>query len=181
MSISGIGGSVDPALYQQKRQQLEKDLNDLKAALQAGDTTEAQQALSALEKLKPEGSTGASSGDSTVLKVGQDIAAIGQALSSGDLSAARQNFSKLENLLSNGQSGSSSDLSGTSTANADADPLTNDFKALKNALQSGDLAGAQTAFQQLQQDLSSGPQGKTGGDSTSGDGTASQTSISLLG
>lgn len=82
----------------------------------------------------------------------QDFQSLASALQSGDLSGAQQAFQDLQQLQS---SSSSSDPSQSGSSSNSTNPLSADFSALGQALQSGDLATAQSDFAQLQQDMQS--------------------------
>lgn len=85
-----------------------------------------------------------------------DFKALGQALNSGDLSAAQQAFAVFQNDQQNlfsilqSQGGQQSNLQ--NGGNQQGNPL----QALQQALNSGDLSGAQQAFAALQQLLNHG-------------------------
>lgn len=87
---------------------------------------------------------------STLSQRQQYFNALDQALQSGNLTAAQSAYSSLQQLAPTGSQSSTSTSSsnGTSTSS-----LGSDFSALGKALQSGDLAGAQKAFAQVQQDM----------------------------
>lgn len=115
---------------------------------------------------------------SSVRQARQDFEQLFQDMQSGDLSGAQQAYSALQQLLPG-----SSTSSGTSTASADAtapsaasvaassttgtatgtgatgNTIASDWSALGQALQSGNLSSAQSAFSQLEQDLQSSAQG----------------------
>ena len=80
-----------------------------------------------------------------------DFQQLSKALQSGDLAGAQAAFDALSNL---GQNASSSTSSSTATSGPFRNSkLAQDFNNLGQALQSGDLAGAQQAFATLQQDI----------------------------
>jgi hypothetical protein len=85
-----------------------------------------------------------------------DFSQLADALNSGDLSGARSAFAALQQLQP-GRFGaaSSSSASGASATS----PISTDIATLSKALQSGDLTGAQAAFQKLQQDRGATQQG----------------------
>jgi hypothetical protein len=87
---------------------------------------------------------------STLSQRQQYFNVLSQALQSGNLTEAQSAYSSLEQLgpTSSQSSTSTSSSNGTSTSS-----LGSDFSALGKALQSGDLAGAQKAFAQVQQDM----------------------------
>jgi hypothetical protein len=95
----------------------------------------------------------------------QDFTQLGNALQSGNLQGAQQAFSSLEQLQggqsSSSSSGSTSSASsgpGTTGTGGPANPIANDFAALGQALSSGDLTQAQSAFSQLQTDVQAAKQ-----------------------
>jgi len=94
-------------------------------------------------------------------EIRQDFEQLAGALQSGDLSDAQSAYSSIQQLLQSyqGSSNTSAGSSGTSTANT----VQNDFAALGQALQSGDLTQAQSAFSQLQTDVQSARQARDNG------------------
>jgi hypothetical protein len=104
-------------------------------------------------QLSQNGGTANQSGSSPVQNEFQQL---GQDLHAGNLSAARQDFAAIEQSVRQRTSQiihhhhhfpTSGAPSGT------ADPVTQDFGMLAQALQAGNLAAAQAAFSQLQQAL----------------------------
>jgi hypothetical protein len=80
--------------------------------------------------------------------------ALSQALQSGNLAGAQNAFSSLQQLAPNSSQNSATTTSANATSSANGtSSIGSDFSALGQALQSGDLAGAQKAFAQLQQDM----------------------------
>jgi soluble cytochrome b562 len=77
----------------------------------------------------------------------QDFSQLAQALQGGNLAAAQSAFSALQN--TNGQAQSSNATNG-SNSNSSGNTISNDFAALAQALQSGNISSAQSAFAQLQ-------------------------------
>jgi hypothetical protein len=108
----------------------------------------------------------------------QDFTQLSTALQSGNLQGAQQAFSNLEQL----QGGPSSSSSGGSTSpatsgsgtagsgTAGTNAVANDFAALGQALSSGDLSQAQSAFTQLQTDMQSAKQSGSSGGQTQVEG-----------
>jgi hypothetical protein len=116
--------------YQQRR----ADMLELAQALQSGDLSGAQKVFSALAALSLNGSNAAAS----------STAAAATAAASSSTAAT--------------SSVAPSSTSTSSTASSTSGPFSNsqlnkDFNAIGQALQSGDLAGAQSAFATFQQDL----------------------------
>jgi soluble cytochrome b562 len=163
--------------WQNNLNQIRQGFRNLASALQAGDLSGAQQAFTTLQQLLPNSSTGnqtqngqQGSGQNTFAT---DFQALGQALKSGNLTDAQAAFSKLQQDRQSVQGhhphhrhhrGSDSTPStGSPTATSSAqttkgsgqNQFATDFRALGQALQSGDLAQAQAAFTKLEQDMQS--------------------------
>jgi soluble cytochrome b562 len=94
----------------------------------------------------------------------QALQQLAQALQSGNLQGAQSAFSTLQGTLPASLGGTASAASGSSTAAATAvsrtsgsstNPLATDMQTLSQALQSGNLSAAQSAFAKLEQDASS--------------------------
>lgn len=175
MSISGI--SSDPTVSQNYAsspfQQIRKDFAALGKALQSGNVSDAQAAYTTLQtdmQAAGQSGTGANSQFST------DLAAVGAALGfssnsstpgqGGSIPAAQTAFNTLQSDMQQArqtQGGQQTQKThhhhhhhhggGTQNAqNTTSNPLS-DLAAIGNALQSGNLSGAQSAFQTLQQDM----------------------------
>jgi len=164
MSISSISGNTN--YYQtgssgNQHQKRKEELDTLKQALQSGDLTGAQQAFTTLQQDAPNGAQ-ANAGDS----ITTDVSALGKALSSGDISGAQSAFATLQtdiqkspppggpqfrNIAASTASTSGTSATTTSASSSNnADQVQQLFSQLAASLQSGDLAGAQTAFNSLQ-------------------------------
>jgi hypothetical protein len=83
----------------------------------------------------------------------QDYSQLATALQSGDLSGAQSAFSTLQSLNGQGQSSAVSSTGTSSNSSASGNTISNDFAALGQALKSGSIANAQSAFAQLQTDM----------------------------
>jgi hypothetical protein len=85
-----------------------------------------------------------------------------QSLSSGNLSGAQQAFASLQQNLPTPASGQNGNQTGSQTGNPNSpsSQIQQDFAAVGQALQSGDLSGAQQAFQKFQQDVQSAHHGR---------------------
>ena len=88
---------------------------------------------------------------SVVNQFKQDFKQLASSLQSGDLAGAQKAYTALQQLLQSNQSGGQS--SNAQQASSSNNPIQNDFAALGQALSSGDLSGAQSAFSQLQTDM----------------------------
>jgi soluble cytochrome b562 len=182
MSITGILTSTfhhpDFLPNQQNRfQSIKNEFQQLGQDLQAGNLTQAQQDFTTLTQNTPSGAQSNS-------PIAQDFSTLKQALQAGNLTAAQQAFSTLQQDLQqrsvgqahhhhhHHQSGSGSQ--GSSSASGSSDPFAQDFTALGQALQAGNLTAAQQAYSTIQQDLQQfSPFGSSG--SSSGSPTASST------
>lgn len=189
MSVSSIssGTSLNPTDWRSTVKQGKQDFKQLLGALQSGDVSGAQQAYSAMQQLLPglqtALQTGADTGNiaSAANTLGTDFSALGAALGSGSLTDAQGAVTKLQQDVqayrqghyqfgNTGRTGTVDNAAQPSSTGSDpANPVTasgpaNSFKAdmaaLEQALQSGSLASAQSAFSQLQQDLQSLQQGR---------------------
>lgn len=79
-----------------------------------------------------------------------DFQALASALNSGDLSGAQNAFAALQKDLPPGQQAGAT---GGQNDNSKNNPVATDFQNLSQALSSGDLSSAQSAFAKLQQDM----------------------------
>jgi hypothetical protein len=113
---------------------------------------------------------------SSVRQARQDFEQLFQSMQSGDLSGAQQAYLALQQLQSNNTSSSTTASSGatasssvastastaststTGSASTAGNAIAGDWSALGQALQSGDLNSAQSAFSKLEQDLQSSAQ-----------------------
>ncbi|MGO9136153.1 MAG: hypothetical protein ACLP9S_17860 [Syntrophales bacterium] len=152
-------------------QQINQLFHQLGQALQSGDLSGAQNAFSSLQQLLPSSSANQAQ---TTQQTNQstfttDLNALGQALQSGDLSKAQAAFAKLQQDMQSVQKGhhhhhkadnsqnsasssnSSSSSNQTNEVQANFQQMRTYFSQLGQALQSGDLSGAQKAFASLQQ------------------------------
>jgi len=125
--------------------------------LQTGDVQGAQQAFANLQQLLSNSSAGNQTQNGQENSFATDMNALSKALSGkGNLSDAQAAYEKLQKDMQAVQGhhhhrhhhnvSASDPGSGQNT-------LATDFQALGQALQSGNLSGAQTAFAQLQQDF----------------------------
>lgn len=136
--------------------QREQDLTAVGQALQAGNLSAAQQALAQLESTYHHHANSASASTSTSSSSGSiyqqlqayyqqrsaDVKQLGQDLTAGNITNAEQDYNAIQTL---GQSGPFK--SGGAFNNNQREQALN---AIGQALQSGDLAGAQQAFAQLE-------------------------------
>jgi iron uptake system EfeUOB component EfeO/EfeM len=156
MTISGISSATNPyQTYQTYGQnnfaQFQQDLQTVGSALQSGDLAGAKKAFADLQQLMPNSSTS----NQTQNAFTTDLNAVGQALQSGSVSDAQAAYGKLQQDMQSvqGHHHHHHHKASSTSQSSDQNPLTTDFQTLAQALQSGDLSGAQTAFAQLQQDF----------------------------
>jgi DNA-binding FadR family transcriptional regulator len=145
---------------------VQTDFATLGQDLQAGNLTSSQSAFSKLQSdiaaaLQP--ATGSSTTAATpavststptpspIQQVQQDYLQLASALQSGSLTGAQSAFAALEQALQT--QGGTSTAPATTTSTNSNDPIANDLNALGQALSSGNLTQAQSAFTQLNQDI----------------------------
>jgi len=149
---------------QSQFQQIQTDFQQLGWDLQSGNLTGAQQDFATLQQALPSGQS--QSQQNTASPITQAFTALSQALQSGNLQDAQTAFATLQGDIRQQQGagqvrhhhhhGGGDNNSSQSTASAatqQTNPVATAFGALSQALQSGNLSGAQTAFATLQQDL----------------------------
>ena len=148
---------------QSQFQQIQTDFQQLGQDLQAGNLTGAQQDFATLQQALPSGQS--QSQQNTASPIAQAFTALSQALQSGNLQDAQTAFTTLQGDIQQQQGSgqvrhhhhhggnNNSSQSAASAASQQTNPVATAFGALSQALQSGNLSGAQTAFATLQQDL----------------------------
>jgi hypothetical protein len=165
---------------------IQNDFSAVGQALQSGDLTEAQSAFAQLQTdaqsvrqakfgdtaTAPQvqnqqvqnqqvqdqyvGST--SQNLSPAQQVQQEYAQLASAIQSGDLTGAQTAFAALQQTLGQQTSNTTATGATTATGSTNSDPILNDFNDLGQALQSGNLSQAQSAFAQLQSDVQNAQQ-----------------------
>lgn len=158
--LNGIQGSSQNTNAASGSQQFETVFQQLGEDLQSGNLTQAQQDYATLSQDFPgvtsNGSTSLSSSTSSN-PIAQAFSALSQALQNGNLSAAQQDFSTVQQDLQ--QQSSSGRVHGHrhhhGGGGGQQQQVDQAFASLSQALQSGNLSGAQSAFASLQQDLES--------------------------
>src|ERR1035438_1851225 len=193
LSVSAVSSTQST---QQSQWAQRKNLFDqLGQALQKGDLKGAQAAFAALQQNAPQGTAaqngqGSGSGQSA-------FAALGQALQSGDLAAAQQAYSQIQQTgghrhhhhgsqsnssatptsavaaasTTTAANGSGTQVGSTATNSITQSPWAQTkslFDQLGQALQNGDLKGAQAAFAALQQNAPQGTSAQNGQGNGSG-------------
>ncbi len=138
---------------------IQTDFATLGQDLQSGNLTQSQSDFKQLQTDLNAATQTATPEPNPALQVRQDYRQLAGALQSGNLTDAQAAFAALEQALQT-QSGSSSTSSPASTASptTSADPIANDLNAIGQALTSGNLTQAQSAFSQLQTDIKAAEQ-----------------------
>jgi outer membrane protein assembly factor BamD (BamD/ComL family) len=146
---------------------IQTDFAALSQALTSGNLTQAQSAFSQLQSdlqtaSQPTGGAIATLPDpaqTPAQQVRQDYAQLAGDLQSGNLTGAQSAFTALEEALQT-QTGTNatSETSSSTAPTGSSDPIANDLNALGQALSSGNLTQAQSAFSQLQSDIQSARQ-----------------------
>jgi len=159
MSVSGVSGNASQ-LYDsqwfQQLQQLRSQFQQLGQDLQTGNLPQAQTDFSALSQ------TVSTSQAPKSDALNQDFSNLGQALQAGNLPDAQKAFATLAQDIQQASGhhrhghhrhrvGGSQDTG--STGSQQNNPLAQGFDTLSQALQSGDLSGAQQAYSTLLQNL----------------------------
>jgi hypothetical protein len=168
MSISALSSDLISDLSQQQWnpfRQIKQDFNQVASALQSGNLSDAQSAYASIQQLLSarQNSSNSNTGSTGSNTFQTDFATLGQALQSGDLTQAQSAFSQLK---SDFQAGRQSTTGGgappwlqqqdeyVSSASQGQNPVEEaleDYTQLANALQSGNLSDAQSAYASLQQ------------------------------
>jgi len=160
MSISSISSVTDPYQTNQTNgqnnfAQFRKDFQAIGSALQSGDLAGAQKAFTDLQQLLPDSSASNQTQNGQQNPFTADMDALSKALSSNNASDAQTAYAKLQQDMQSvqGHHHHHHHKASSTSQGSDQNPLATDFQTLGQALQSGDLSGAQTAFAQLQQDF----------------------------
>ncbi len=181
-SISGISSSTNA--YQKQLQQIMKDFSTLQTDLSSGSLSTAQQAYATLtQDLQNVQQTQGAQQTGGSFQISTELAAVGCALQSGSISDAQSAFATLTQDMQNALQtqavqgtqqtyGHHHHHHGDSSQTASSTSLSTDLASVGSALQSGNIATAQSAFATLMQDLGSGSAQNTTG--TSGSSTILQ-------
>lgn len=161
MTISGISSITNPyQTYQTTGQnnfaQFLQDLQSIGSALQSSNLTGAQSAFAQLQQLLPNSSTSNQTQNGQQNPIATDMNALSSALSSNNVSDAQAAYAKLQQDMQAVQGHHHHHHHNVSASDPGSgqNTLATDFQTLGQALQSGNLSAAQTAFAQLQQDES---------------------------
>ena len=193
MSVTGISSTNVFELVQAQRnlsqnaqnsanpiQQIEGDFNQLGQDLQAGNLTQAQQDFATLSSALTSAQTTLGNANANGANaIQQAFSSLQQDLQAGNTSAAQQDFAALQQSLQGAAGRHFHHRNGGAAQEINA--LTQDLGSLGQALQSGNLSGAQTAFAALEQQLQQTFGASTGSAATSSSSSnTAQTSGSNL-
>ena len=165
MSISGLTNSALDSLLsaaqstqngQGALQRLEAEFRQLGQDLQTGNLTQAQEDYTTLSQnfQNAQNTTSASTTAANSNPITQAFAALSQSLQSGDLSAAQQDYATLQQDIQQQGAGQVHPHHHHGHGGGQQDnQVSQALNALSTALQSGNLAGAQSAFATLTQTL----------------------------
>ena len=169
MAVGAIlGGVLQGALAAtnsiSKFKQFQQEFQQLGQDLKSGNLAQAQTDFVTLEKNSPflQAATATSSGTAAATSknpIGQAFRQLSTDLQAGNLSAARADFSTIQQDFRNAQSQSQSQSGGGhhhhhfASSSSQGSPLAQLFSQLGQALQTGNLAGAQQAYSVLQQNF----------------------------
>jgi hypothetical protein len=178
MSVSGLTNSALDSLLSAAQStqnghgglpQIQNEFKQLGQDLQTGNLTQAQEDYTTLSQ-NFQNAQNASSSSTTAANnpITQAFAALSQSLQSGDISAAQQDYATLQQDLQ--QQGTSQvrphHHHGGHGGGQQDNQVSQALNALSTALQSGNLAGAQSAFATLTQTLQLGATGSSGSTSS---------------
>ena len=177
-SILNAGGNTqnspnNSSQFQTEFQQMGQDL-------QAGNLAQAEQDFATLSQNSPSANQSSSGGASS--PISQAFSSLSKDLQSGNLSAAQNDYATIQNDFE--QQRSSGHMHGhhRHTDGIDQPQVNQNFTSLAQALQSGNLNAAQTAFAALQQalDAFTAASGTSLGNAASGRSQAGAASLSVL-
>lgn len=178
MSVTGISSTNVFELVQAQRnlnqnaqnnanpiQQIEGDFSQLGKDLQAGNLTQAQQDFATLSSALTSAQTTLSNASANRANaIQQAFSSLQQDLQAGNTSAAQQDFAALQQSLQSALGRHPHHRNGG--AGQEISALAQDLGSLGQALQSGNLSGAQAAFATLQQQLQQTPSSASSGSAT---------------
>ena len=160
MSVSGISSSnlfdSTNQTIQTKMQQFQKEFQQLGQDLQSGNLSAAQSDFVTLQQMGTQSASSSTSATQSNSPLAQAFNQLAQDLKSGNIGAAHQDFAQIQQAFQNQASqtkGHHHHHGGGGSA------MSQLFEQLGQALQSGDLSSAQTAYNTLAQDFSQLGQG----------------------
>jgi len=163
MSISSISNNLYNSNIQSQFEQFQQQFQQLGKDLAAGNLTSAQADFATLQQDMPKINPSSTSQSNN--PIAQAFQQLSSDLQSGNLSAAQQDYSTIQQDLQNEISKAHHHHHHHRSGGSQQNQFMQLFDQLGQALQSGNLSGAQSAFSSLQQLLQSNNQQKTSGSS----------------
>jgi outer membrane protein assembly factor BamD (BamD/ComL family) len=154
MSLSGITASSlfnyenQNTQSQNKLQQFQQEFQQLGEDLQSGNLSAAQTDFATLQQMAPQQSSSTSNSSTNPLQ--QAFQQLGQDLQSGNVSAAQQDYANIQQDFQNMAEHAHGHHH---HGGGEMSQISQTFQQLGQALQSGDLSGAQQAYSTLQQEI----------------------------
>lgn len=163
MSVSGVSSSnlfdASNQTTQNSMQQFRKEFQQLGQDLQSGNITAAQSDFVTLQQIGSQSTGSATSSAQSNSPLAQAFNQLAQDLKSGNVSAAQQDFSQIQQAMQNQGSQSTRGHHHHHGGGGGGSEMSQLFEQLGQALQSGNLSSAQTAYNTLSQDFSQLGQG----------------------
>ncbi|HXZ80054.1 MAG TPA: hypothetical protein VEG30_09005 [Terriglobales bacterium] len=154
MSVSGISSSslFDFGLQSmpKRMQQFRQEFQQLGKDLQSGNLSAAQADFASLQELQPKANSASSAQNSN--PIAQEFQQLSQDLRSGNLSAAQQDFAGIQQNFQS-QARQVHGHHHHHHSGGDSNGISQMLNQLGQALQSGDLSAAQTAYSTLQKEF----------------------------
>jgi hypothetical protein len=152
MSVSGISSSslfdYTKQSVQNQMQQFQQEFQQLGKDLQSGNLSAAQSDFATLQQYAPQSSSTSASSNNPIA---QEFAQLGKDLQAGNTSAAQQDFTTIQqDFQSRATQGHHHHHHGGGSGES---AISQSLEQLGQALQSGDLTSAQTAYSTLQQEF----------------------------
>lgn len=176
MSITGLATTALYNAYESTQGtsngqgSIQSEFQQLGQDLQAGNLTQAQQDFATLSQdfANASQTNNAANANATNNPIAQAFSALGQDLQNGNLSQAQQDFATIQQDVQQQGAGQTHHHHHHGGGGGQEQSQINQaFSSLSQALQSGDLSGAQSAFSTLQQDLQQLTQSGAAGESGS--------------
>jgi hypothetical protein len=155
MSVSDISSSTlmqyNTQSVQSRAQQLRQEFQQLGQDLQSGNLSAAQSDFATLQQLGPQANSTSSAQSSS--PIAQEFNQLAKDLQSGNLSSAQQDYTKIQQDFGSHAAhkhGHGHHMGGAYSAASEMSQL---FQQLGQALQSGNVSTAQTAYSAMQQEF----------------------------
>jgi len=171
MSVAGILSSaalgIGAQMFQSRMQRASKEFQQLGQDLQSGNLSAAQSDFATLQSLQPQSQSSSTSSAQSSSPISQDFSHLAADLKAGNTTAAQQDFTKLQqDFQSQGTQNQTQAHhhhhhhgGGGENSSGGSDAMSQLFSQLGQALQSGNLSAAQTAYATMQQQFQQYAQG----------------------